>query len=598
MHEPTHNASERVPTQPSEKKPEHLEIFNSITDSVASFPITTRALLIWNSLRITERVTALVLIALVALSFFAMIRELNKSITVEVPLRGGSLHEGMVGSPRFVNPILAVSETDRSLTSLIYAGLTRTLSNGDIVPELAESYTQSDNGKEYTFILRPDAQFHDGTTVTADDVLFTIQKTSDPIIKSPRRADWEGVHVEKRDDRTIVFTLEKPYAPFLANTTLGILPKHAWSELTDEEFIFSNKNIAPIGAGPYVFTAISYDTGGIPFEYTLKSFDKYSLGEPYISTLLFSFYHSTEDLLSAWNSHDIDTVGGLSPKDTQALSTGNTTHESAILPRVFAIFFNQTHNAALADLPVRKALQTALEKDTIIDEVLSGYAVPLSGPLPNFTKKGNADLEAKDSSTIASDILTEAGWKIDATTRTRFKDNKELIISLATANNDELKAIAEKISAAWGSIGVRVKIELFETGDLNQSVLRPRAFDALLFGEVTGREPDLFAFWHSSQRNDPGLNIAQYSDKKADMELEKARTTSDPKEKQQLYAAFAERLSKDVPAIFMYAPQYTYLHQYTTPHVVLAPIMEPYERFSDVHAWYVESERVWRIFVD
>lgn len=560
-----------------------------------SFPILERIIAIWHSLKITDRVIAAIFLALLCFGIFGIARDLNSRITTEIPLNSGSLHEGVVGSPRFVNPVLAVSETDRSLTSLLYAGLTRAMSTGDIVPELAEKYSISEDGKSYTFVIRTDARFHDNTPVTADDVIFTIQKILNPMIKSPRRADWEGVKIEKKDERTIVFNLEKPYAPFLSNTTLGILPKHAWNDLTDEEFVFSNKNIAAIGAGPYSFGEITYDTGGIPQQYTLHSFKKYSLGAPHIQTLYFSFFHNTEELTSAWDSRTIDTQSGPAPERIQSLIHQKTILESAILPRVFGIFLNETRNPILADVVVRKALRTAVNQKDILETVLHGFAVPLTGPLPNLILESATDSNV-EALAEANKLLTDAGWILDEATHTRTKDDKILSISLATANNDELKAIAQKISESWQTIGVSVKVELFETGDLNQTVLRPRAFDALLFGEVTGREPDLFAFWHSSQKNDPGLNIAQYSNKKADSELERARTTGDAEEKNALYASFTKRLREDIPAIFIYAPQYIYIHQYTDPHATLAPIMEPYERFSDVHTWYVESERVWNFF--
>ena len=176
---------------------------------------------------------------------------LNNSLLVAVPAYGGTVSEGVIGSPRFINPILAVSDSDRDLTSLVYSGLLRATSDGDYVPDLAQSYTISPDGLTYTFKLRPNATFHNGMKVTADDVVFTINKANDPALQSPERANWDGVTVAAIDAETVQFTLKAPYAPFVENLTTGILPKQLWQNVSDDEFSFSDLNTNPVGSGPF-----------------------------------------------------------------------------------------------------------------------------------------------------------------------------------------------------------------------------------------------------------------------------------------------------------------------------------------------------------
>ncbi|MCH7975051.1 MAG: ABC transporter substrate-binding protein, partial [Bacteroidetes bacterium] len=116
----------------------------------------------------------------------------------------------------------------RDLTALVYSGLLKATPDGGLVPDLAKSYTISNDGLNYTFVLRDDITFHDGEPITIDDILFTIEKTQDPTLKSPKRANWDGVAVTKINGQKIQFILRQPYAPFLENTTLGILPRHLW----------------------------------------------------------------------------------------------------------------------------------------------------------------------------------------------------------------------------------------------------------------------------------------------------------------------------------------------------------------------------------
>jgi peptide/nickel transport system substrate-binding protein len=128
---------------------------------------------------------------LMVVSAFSLIYMLNSQLIVAIPGYGGGVSEGIIGSPRFINPVLAISDADHDLSILIYSGLLRATPEGDYVPDLAENYTVSQDGLTYTFTLRKNATFHDGIPVTADDVVFTISKTQDPALKSPRARQLE-----------------------------------------------------------------------------------------------------------------------------------------------------------------------------------------------------------------------------------------------------------------------------------------------------------------------------------------------------------------------------------------------------------------------
>ena len=202
--------------------------------------------------------------ALFLFSGFILIWKASDAFMVEVPIQGGTLSEGVVGNPRFINPVLALSEADKNLSSLIYSGLIRLTPDGSVENDLAESLAISENRLIYTVAVKPGARFHDGTAVTADDVIFTIQKIVDPGIKSPKRGNWDAVSVEKVDERTVAFKLKKPYAPFIYNLTTGILPKNIWKNVSDDEFSFSQFNTLPIGSGPYEVERVERNSGGIP----------------------------------------------------------------------------------------------------------------------------------------------------------------------------------------------------------------------------------------------------------------------------------------------------------------------------------------------
>ncbi|MFA6273443.1 MAG: hypothetical protein WC673_03075 [Candidatus Paceibacterota bacterium] len=136
----------------------------------------------------------------------------------------------------------------------------------------------------------------------------------------------------------------------------------------------------------------------------------------------------------------------------------------------------------------------------------------------------------------------------------------------------------------------------FEPGELNQTVIRPRKYDALLFGEIIGRDPDLFAFWHSSQRNDPGLNVALYANIKADKFLEEARTIADQGARLEKLVAFSEEIKKDIPAIFLYSPDFMYVLPEKIKGFAFGRLTIPSDRFANINQWYVETDKVWGFF--
>jgi peptide/nickel transport system substrate-binding protein len=238
---------------------------------------------------VTEKVVFGFLTFIALISAISLAWKVNAIFLIPVPAHGGSFDQGMVGLPRSINPVLAFSETDEDLSILIYSGLTK-YENGKIIPDLAKSYTISDDGLIYDFILKDNIYFHDGTQLTTDDIEFTIQKIQDGDIKSPRRVDWASVNVKKINSKEIQFILKQPYAPFLSNTVVGILPKHIWKNLNTDQFIFNEKNLEPIGSGPYKITTLVKDVEGLPSSYILSSFSNYHNGEPFISTINVHFY--------------------------------------------------------------------------------------------------------------------------------------------------------------------------------------------------------------------------------------------------------------------------------------------------------------------
>lgn len=528
----------------------------------------------------------------------------NASYLVSVPDQGGELIEGIIGGARFINPLLAMSDADKDMSFLIYSGLMKVSPDGSLSKDLAESYTISPDGLTYDFVINPKAVFHDGEPVTADDVIFTITKAQDPSLKSPRRSNWEGITIQKVSDLEVQFVLKQPYGPFLENTTLGILPEHIWKSTSVENFAFSKFNTEPVGSGPYIVQSVRSNSEKIPVGYNLKSFNNYTKGEPYITSITIKFYPDEISLVSAYNKGDIEGGYGFGAKVANDLEDQGANIERSVLPRTFAVFFNQNQAPVFADKSVRSALDRSVNKNSIVTQVLFGYGSVIDGPIPN--RDGISVVDSRtDEERIneASEILIKGGWSRNSSTSPEWvkKDKKgkvtsTLAFSLSTGDAPELKAAAQMIADDWTKLGAKVDLQVFETGDLNQNIIRPRKYDSIFFGEIVGRDLDFYPFWHSSQRTNPGLNIALYVNSKVDKILEDARATSDKTERDEKYNSFASIIRDEVPVVFVYAPDFLYVIPKKVHNIHIGELTTPGERFANVNEWYVNTNRIWKIF--
>lgn len=583
---------------------------------------------LYQAFRPTEKLIFIVASIVLVLSVFSLIKNVNDLYSVELPSQGGTYSEGIVGYARFINPLLGYTDADKDMINLVYSGLLRPTPDGTLVADLAESWNVSDDGLTYTFILKDGLTFHDGKALTTDDIEFTIEKARDPLIKSPRAENWVGVSIERVSEKEIKFTLKKSYAPFLENMTLGILPKHIWSNIEHEAFDINTHNREPIGSGPFKIKKAYRDDTGIYEQYDLIPFKEYSLGTPYIKRLSVKFYKNESNALTAYSNGSIDALGGIAPDEANKLKANKYSLQSTPLPRVFALFFNQSSAPVLVNREVREALNVSVNRLSLIDTILQGWGALSRGAIPRslsqdyeiasnnrtsnvtFLATGTSNASSTESVRVSDEyieagrkILTAKGWKLNehGIFEKQVKSGNSiqtqiLRFSISTSNVPELKRSAEILRDTWTKLGADVKVEIFEPSDLTQKVIRPRKYDSLLFGNVVGRDLDLYPFWHSSQRNDPGLNIALYTNIRADKALETIRTTSDVAKKLEAYKVFENEIQNDIPAIFLYSPDYIYATSKDIHNLEISNITTPSERFMNVYKWYIETEKVWKIF--
>jgi len=577
------------------------EYLKSLIKKEWHIPYEPKASRVIKNFSLTEKVIFSVFAVIFMISGLILLYRTNNFFLVEVPDYGGSLTEGIIGSPRFINPLLASSDIDKDLSSLIYSGLLKADSEGKLIPDLAESYIVSDDALVYTFKLKEDVYFHDGIKLTADDIVFTVEKAQDPELKSPRETNWAGVKAEKIDDGTVSFTLKQAYSPFIQNLILGILPKHIWKSASIEEFPFSQFNTKPIGSGPYKIDSITYTSSGLPSEYHLVSFNRYSLGRPYITNITIKSFQKEKDIVEALKNANIESAHSLSPKILSELGIEKDEVILSPLPRIFGVFFNQNIAPLFLNKEVRRALDMATNKKMIVDNIIGGFGQVIKRPVPLKEVNNSTEETLTEEERIekAKSLLEKNGWKQNEEGVFEKKDKKSttvLSFSISTGDVPELKDTAYLLQNQWQKIGAQVEVKIFEIGDLNQNIIKPRKYDALLFGEIVGRDLDLYPFWHSSQRNTPGLNIALYTNIKVDKLLENIRNTTDPEKQKDYLDSFNKEIENDIPAVFTYSPYFIYIIPQKIKNVDLGTLTVPSERFNNVSEWYIETNKVWALF--
>lgn len=560
------------------------------------FRITALPQLIRACSRIEKILLILATAALIVASSF-LVRRGYYAATTEAPDTGGAYTEGLVGQPRYINPVLAaVNNVDSDISRIVYSGLLKFNSRNQLVPDLAAALPAvSADQKRYTITLRPGALWHDGSPVVADDIVFTIGLIQNPAYQSPLRLNWAKVEVKKTDDHTLTFTLKEPSAAFVTSLTQGILPKHIWEGIGAEKFALTKYNVQAIGSGPFTIKHVARSEEGEISSLTLVAWPRYYDGRPYLDRIEFKFYPTYDALIAAYHARAILGLGYV-PFDKKAYveKTSAINLYAINLPQYQALFFNRAKSPVLADRNVRYALAQSLNRQEIIREVYLDGAEASYGPIPRSYVGYNPGVEQAHLYNLdaAKKLLEQTGFKPVAGSPYLKKGELTLEFTIATNGFPVNIKIAELLKRQWEKIGFKVNLQILTISDLEQQYLRPRQYQALLFSENVGADPDPYAFWHSSQRFDPGLNLALFVNKEADQLILEARSKTDPSYRAPRYQRLQEILVQDVPAIFIANALYVYGVSSKVRGIELKSMVNQSERFLDIAHWYINTKRV------
>ncbi len=531
----------------------------------------------WHQVRVVRRFLLLWwLVGAVALvGLLQQLGALGRLAQIAVALPGGTYSEAAVGTVQTLNPVLPESTAAGDINRLLYSGLTRYNSRRTLVPDLAEKWEVSSDGRAYTFHLRHGVKWHDGVPFTSADVAFTLAAIQNPDSRSPLASSWEGVKVDAKDDYTVTFTLPQALNSFMDSTTVGIVPRHLLESVEPSLLREASFNQNPVGTGPFKIKTFAPSAKVIE----LSANPGYYFGKPKLDEYDFKFYATPAETVRAYAQRQVTSPGRIYP-DTAAeagLQSGLVEHDFT-LPDVQTLFFANT-DPTLADKNLRLILSRALDRGKILKAATGGQGVVVSQPLlPGALGYTDKYKPAPLDATAARRELDAAGYP-----------KGKLKFSLVTLDNPELGRAAAEIKRQYAALGIEVQVAAVSRDQLEQTYMRPRNFQILLYGMNLGSDPDVYPFWHSSQAKDPGVNLSGYSSADADRALEAGRIKSDPQVRSGKYDAFLKAWDADAPAAVLYESGYIYGTSGTVAGIQARRLVVPADRFYDVQRWTVRQ---------
>lgn len=417
--------------------------------------------------------------------------------------------------------------------SMLYRGLMKTDENCKPQYDIATDCKISDDLLEYTFTIRDDVTFHDGTKLTVEDVVFTLNTIMDEKTNSALREDFTEVEtVEKVDDTTLKITLKTPFPALLDKLTVGIVPAHCFAEGEDVNTADFNQN--PVGCGPYRFVSYEEDS-----KLVMTRFDGYYGDQAKIKNIVFTYLPDYNVRALQLSTGEID-LAYVEPSQAEELDQGeNTTVYKIDTADYRCVMFNFAATDLFDDVKVRQALCYNTDRESVVRSILHGYGEAAYTPLQrNEFKNENVARYDYDAEQAAA-LLDEAGWTDHDGDGIRDKDGKKLSFTLTAPVTDEVRVnIATYLVEEWKKLGVDCKVDALDWNAIDIS--QCEAF-ILGWGSPFDADNDTYRLFAT----DGSVNYGSYSNGTVDETLRQARTTSNQDERGAAYRDFQQALAED-----------------------------------------------------
>lgn len=513
-------------------------------------------------------VFALFMLALTQSFWFA------NSYSVDAYTSGGTYTEATLGKVNSLNPLFASTNSEKTISKLLFLGLTGSDSSGHVGNVLASSVRSDASGKVWTVKLRDGLKWSDGEDLTNADVLFTAELIKNPSVVSNFSSNLNRVAVREDTSGNLVFELPSSYADFASALDFPILPKHILENIDPATLLESAFSSTPVSSGPFAYNASQVvGTAGESIVY-LSANKYYYKSLPKVKSFVVHAYTSAEEIKLALNSGAVSATAELLPTDAADISA-RTVYEKQTKINSGVFLFMNTKSGVLKSKSLRKAIQTGLDiaelRTLIGDEPALDYPILKS------------QLSLDEWPALPARDFDAAKAAVESV------DNRHL--SLVTINTGYFPTLAEDLAAQLEALGFSVTVDQYEPGqEFVVNIIANRAYDVLLYEVDLGANPDLLVYYHSSQASQNGLNLSNYNSSVADELILSARETADEETQKSKYEAFLRRWLEDAPAIGLYQVNMSYyfdrnVKTFSEDNALVVPT----DRFADVEYWATEK---------
>lgn len=529
---------------------------------------------------------------------FVQLRDLSRHYQTLQPVPGGLYSEGVIGTFTNANPLYASGAADVAISRLVFSGLFKYDTNNRLTGDLAEGYSLDEQQRRYTVELRKNTAWHDGKPFTADDVVFTYQTIQNLGAQSALYSSWQDIKVSKIDTYTVTFDLPNALSSFPHAMTNGIIPKHLLEKIPAEQLRSASFNSQPVGTGPFVWRFVevrgsaSSAVSDRRQRITLAAFDDYWQGQPKLDGFNLLTFSDENHLIQAFKDKQINAISGLENVPDEL--KGDDSLQTYITPTTAAViaFFNNSR-PILNSPKVRQALVSAVDHKKV-DNLTPYPTLPVNQPFLRGQVGYNPRLvQLPYNIDSAKQLLDAEGWPAGSNGQ-RSKNGQSLVFELSSQDTPNYSATAKFLQEEWAKIGVQARVNYYDNEELQGSIIGNHDYDVLLYGISLGVDPDMFAYWDSSQASITSqgrLNLSEYKSSAADQALQAGRTRADPQLRAVKYEEFLKVWRKDAPALALYQPNFLYITRGPVFGFERKELNSAADRFYNVDNWMVRQKR-------
>lgn len=510
---------------------------------------------------------------------------------------GGTYAEAALGPIETLNPLYATSSAEISASRLMFSSLYTYDTTGHLHGDLAESIQAQPGATVYTVSLRSDARWHDGAQLTAKDVVFTVNLIKNPETRSPLRINWRDIGIEAKDDTTVEFKLPATYAAFPTALTFPILPEHILKDVAPGAVRENTFSRAPVGSGAFSFRLLQSASGEAQHKVVhMIANERYYNQAPKVNRFEIHAYDTQESIVRALRTGEVGAASDITGVDISQVDTHN--YEIANQPinsGVYALL--NTTSPLLRERGIRKALQIGTDTQAVRDSI--GISVPaLNTPFVAGQVRGMEEVVTPQYDPVkAGAILDAEGWVLQD--GVRQKGERKLALTVMTTKNEQYEKAIDALASQWRRLGITVQTSVVDPNDPSinfvQDTLQTRNYDVLLYELFIGADPDVYAYWHSSQTVQSGYNFANYTNKVADDALASARSRLEPDLRALKYVTFARQWVEDAPAIGLYQATSEYAYNKHIRSIdASSKLVSSYDRYANVLDWSVNQRSVYK----